>query len=56
MIDLQDINTAMDKIGVQFTDNVGSSLTLSDADRALFENPAITELRDREVESFYFSL
>ena len=49
---LADINTAMDKIGVQFTDNVGSSLTLSDADRALFENPAITELRDREVESF----
>ena len=49
---LADINTAMDKIGIQFADNVGSSLTLSDEDKRPFENPAITELRDREVESF----
>ena len=53
---LADINTAMDKIGVQFTDNVGSSLTLTDADRAVFENASLNDLRSSEIESFALAL
>lgn len=53
---LADINTAMDKIGVQFTNNVGSSLTLTDDDKAVFENENITELRNSEIESFALAL
>ena len=53
---LADINTAMSKIGVQFTDGVGSSLSLTEEDTKSFEDPSLTNLRTSDVESFALAL
>ena len=46
----------MSKIGVQFTDGVGSSLSLTEEDTKSFEDPSLTNLRTSDVESFALAL